>query len=388
MIVIPRHRIEMKLESILRALLLQRAKNIDLFKAGLERYFEHKILLLQSGRASLYYLLRALPQQTVFIPAYTCKVVPEAILLAEKRIVYVDIDLGTLNMDLEDLRGKIEPESIILATHQFGIPCDMGGIADLGRKYNCIILEDCAAAFGSRVEGKLVGTNGLASLFSFEFTKVLSAGRGGFILFRNEGLLEKVRQLTEQELRSPSPSFLGRVMLTLFFHKMITFPFWYGFFIKAFFMRYGFSMDQGEIRPSLDQLYQYTLSPLEATLGLFNLKRVERILQRRAEIACQYLESLEEIDGLGLPVLPPDSFCSWMRFPVRVLHQDKRDFYLACLKRGLDLGFTYAYSCSEQCKNSELAARQVVNLPMNSNLTGGEVIKIIRVVKDVVGSGG
>ncbi len=384
---IPRHRIETEWCSLFRVLVLSRRRNVGQFKAELERYLGNRIILLQSGRAALYYLLRALPQKTVVVPAYTCRVVPEAILLAGKEIVYVDIDLGTFNMDLDDLKKKIEPKSILLATHQFGIPCDIGEISSLARKHDCVVLEDCAAAFGSQVEGKLVGTQGPASLFSFEFTKVLSAGRGGFILFNNEDLYDKVRHLTEKELCPPSLSFVGKIVLTLFFHKMVTVPFWYGLFIKAFYRRYGFSMDQGEICPSLDQLYQYTLSPLEATLGLFNLERVEKILQRRAEIAAHYLQSLEELDGLGLTVPPPHSFCSWMRFPVRILHQDKRDFYLACLERGLDLGFTYAYSCSDQCRNSQLAARQVVNLPMNSNLTEGEVIKIIKVVRDVIRAG-
>jgi perosamine synthetase len=384
MSVIPRHRIEVRWESLLPALFLHREKNIRLFKDGLEGYFNRKVILLQSGRAALYYLLRGLPQETVIIPAYTCKVVPEAVLLAGKRVVYVDIDPGTLNMDPDDLERKIEPQSVILATHQFGIPCDMGKIGDLAREHRCVLLEDCAAAFGSRVEGKLVGTSGLAGIFSFEFTKALSAGRGGFILFNDENLYGKVRRLTEQELRSPPALFAAKVMATLLLHKLITVPFWYGLFIRTFYRRFGFSLDRGEIRPSHDPLYLYTLSSVEATLGGFNLRRIEEILQRRWEVACRYQRGLESLEGIGLPVLPPRSFCSWMRFPVRILQQDRRDFYLACLKNGLDLGFTYTYSCSSQCENSQLAARQMVNLPMNSNLTDAEVAKVIRVVKEVI----
>ena len=388
MSVIPRHRIELRLESLLPALFLHPEKNIHLFKDGLEGYFNRKVILLQSGRAALYYLLMGLPEKTVIVPAYTCKVVPEAALLAGKRVVYVDIDLGTLNMDPADLERKIEPHSVILATHQFGIPCNIGKIADLAREHHGVLLEDCAAAFGSRVEGRLVGTSGLASIFSFEFTKPLSAGRGGFILFNNEELYEKVRHLAEQELRPPPALFAARVMAALFLHKLITVPFWYGLFIRTFYRRFGFSLDRGEIRPSRDPLYRYTLSSLEATLGLFNLKRIEEILQRRWEIACRYRAGLEDLEGIGLPVFPAHSFCSWMRFPVRILQQDRGKFYRACLKNGLDLGFTYTYSCSNQCENSQLVARQMVNLPMNSNLTEAEVTKVIRVVIDVIKAGG
>ncbi len=387
MAVIPRHRIEMKWGSLLLSPILQRTENVRLFREGIESYFDGRVLLLQSGRAALYYLLKALPQETVIMPGYTCKVVPEAALLAGKKIIYVDIDLETLNMDLYDLEKKIEPQSIILATHQFGIPCDIEKVNDIAQKHRSVLIEDCAAAFGSRMKEKLVGTGGLASLFSFEFTKVLSAGRGGFILFRDEGLYEEVRRLTSQGLRPAPFSFVAKIMGVLFFHKVITVPFWYGLFIKPFYRKYGFSTDRGEIRPSFDPLYQYSLSPMEATLGLMNLKRVERILRRRWEIACQYDEGLGELKGLRLPVVPAGSFCSWMRFPARVLFQDKRDFYSRCLVKGLDLGFTYSYSCSDRCANAQLAGRQVVNLPLNSSLKRDEVIRIIRIVRDVIQTG-
>ena len=377
----------MKWESLFLSPVLQRKEKIHLFREAIEACFDAKVLLLQSGRAALYYLLKALPQETVIVPGYTCKVVPEAALLAGKKIIYVDISLKTLNMDLDDLEKKIEPRSIILATHQFGIPCDIERISDIAQRHRCLLIEDCAAAFGSRIRGKLVGTSGVASLFSFEFTKVLSAGRGGFLLFKDAVLHEKVRRLTEEELRPPPFSFVGKIMAVLFFHKMVTVPFWYGLFIRPFYRKYGFSTDRGEIRPFLDQLYQYSLSPMEATLGLFNLKRVERILERRREIASKYEQGLGKTDGLQLPVVPADSFCSWMRFPVRILRQDKRDFYSRCLAKGLDLGFTYSYSCSDQCKNAQLAGQQVVNLPLNSSLTDEEVMKIIKVARDVIGRG-
>ncbi len=383
--IIPRHRIEIRFSSILFALLFSRAKKIIQFKVELERYFNHQVMFLQSARAALYYLLRAMPQETIIVPAYTCKVVPEAALLAGKKIIYVDIDIHTFNMDVNDLKVKMKPGSIIIATHQYGIPCEIDKIAELAKENHCILIEDCAAAFGSKIGGGLVGTFGSASIFSFEFTKVLSAGRGGFILFNDEDLFEKVRLLTQKELHKPSSLFMGKIMSILFLHKVLTLPLVYGFFIRVFYEKYGFSTDRGEIRPHMDALYRYALSSVEATIGLSNLKRVERIIRRRWEVADQYLNGLADVRGFGLPVFPPHSFCSWMRFPVRIIHQKRKEFYLKCLRKGLDLGFTYTYSCSDTCKHSTLAAQQVVNLPINSHLTDGEVNKIINIVKEIIG---
>lgn len=382
--IIPRHRIEIRFSSILFALLFSRAKKIIQFKGELERYFNHQVMLLQSARAALYYLLRAMPQETVIVPAYTCKVVPEAGLLAGKKIIYVDIDIHTFNMDVNDLKVKMKPDSIIIATHQYGIPCEIDKIAELAKENHCVLIEDCAAAFGSKIGGRLVGTFGLASIFSFEFTKVLSAGRGGFILFKEKALYEKMKLLFGKELHQPNPIFMAKIILLLFSHKIVTLPVVYNFFIRTFYRKFGFSMDQGEIRPYKDELYRYSLSSFEATIGLLNLKRIDDIIQRRWEVAHQYLQGLKETKGLGLPLLPRHSFCSFMRFPVRILSRNRDGFYLRCLEKGLDLGFTYIYSCSKECRNSLLTASQVVNLPMNSHLTDVEVSKIINTMKEIV----
>lgn len=384
--IIPRHRIEIEFSSLLNALLFNRKKHLDGFKTKIENVFGRKTILLQSARGAFYYLLKAMPQKTIILPAYTCKAIPEAGLLAGKEIVYVDIDLHTFNMDVNDLERKIRPGSIIVATHQFGIPCEIDKMARQAKQNGCVIIEDCAGAFGTKIGGNLLGTFGLAAIFSFEVTKVLSAGWGGFILFNDDKLYERVRLIVEGEVEKPSLAFVTKILFNLFFHKFITMSsFIYRVFIAYFYRKYGLTREGGEIIPHKNGLYAYTLSPVEATLGLRNLGRVENIIQKRWDIADRYLKGLLEMKGLGLPVLPRDSFCSLMRFPVRVTNQNKKEFYLKCLGKGLDLGFSFNYSCSERCVNAVLAAQQVVNLPLNSHLRPEEVDRVINVVKEIVG---
>ena len=383
---IPRHRIEIEFSSFVKALLFSREEKIDAFRHALEGYFGRNIIFFQSARGAFYSLLKALPQKTIVLPGYTCKVIPEAGLLAGKEIVYVDIDLHTFNVDVKDLKRKVCPQSVIVATHQFGIPCDVEEMADLAKRSDGVLIEDCAGAFGSRWKDQLVGTFGLAAIFSFEFTKVLSAGWGGFLLFNDEALREQVRELSEKELARPRKRFVARILLNVFLHKVITSPFLYPLFIRSFYRRYGFSMDRGEIAPEKTELHSSRLSPVEAALGLSNLNRVQRIIERRQEIARRYLSDLSGADGLGLPRLDPRCFPSLMRFPVRVLNQSKKTFYEGCLREGLDLGFSFNYSCTEACPNATLAAQQVVNLPLNSHLTEGEIDRIIHIVKRVSSS--
>jgi len=371
----------MPLTLLLRALLFSRSRHLDQFVIELETLFKRKIILFQSGRGALYYLLKTVPQTTVIVPAYTCKVVPEAVLLAGKEVLYADIDLNTFNMDLHDLKRKIRPGSIVLATHQFGIPCDILPILHLAEDHRCVVIEDAAGAFGSRVHDQRVGTFGVASIFSFEFTKVLSSGRGGFILFNEEDLHGKVKSLIEEELQPPDALFLAKIFLILLFHKIVSRPFFYSLFIDYFRKKYGFSMDRGEILPHKNELYQYSFSPFEALIGLSNLKRVETITLRRWNIAKQYMKELSGLQGIGLPVFPQKTFSSLMRFPVRILHQIREAFYSKCLEQGLDMGFSFTYSCSEECPNAILAAQQVVNLPLNSHLTDREVCRIIDIVR-------
>src|SRR3989338_6798834 len=122
---IPRQKVNYNFTDILRSLFISdKVSYKQLLRKVLQKqYGEEYILLTSSGRASLLYLLKCLPAKHVFVSSYTCKAVVEAALLAEKKLHFIDIEKDSYHFSLGALKKVIKPNSIVIATHQFGIPC-------------------------------------------------------------------------------------------------------------------------------------------------------------------------------------------------------------------------------------------------------------------------
>lgn len=152
---------------------------------------------VESGRGALTVLLKALgigEGDEVLLQAYTCVAVPDPVLWAGARPVYVDIDHRSLNMSPDDLRRKITPKSkALIIQHTFGNPADIEGIIAIAREHHLAVIEDCAHALGSEYHGKKVGTFGDAAFFSFGRDKVISSIFGGMLIVQQPELAKRVQ---------------------------------------------------------------------------------------------------------------------------------------------------------------------------------------------------
>ena len=175
---ISRHKIELTNREVIVSLLRKKNDDVDRFAEKLKDYYGIKnIILTPSGRGGLYLLFKALPQKRVILPAFDCRAVVEAATIAAKEIDYVDIDLTDYNMNVERLRERIKPDSIVVATHQLGIPCKLDEIAKICAENNSVMLEDSAASFGAVYKGKKTGTIGDTAACSFCQNKTFTCSR-------------------------------------------------------------------------------------------------------------------------------------------------------------------------------------------------------------------
>lgn len=107
--------------------------------------------------------------------------------------VFVDIDPETFCIDVEKIEEAItENTEAILATHVFGIPCDVDKIAAIAKKYNLTVIYDGAHAFGCRYKGKALLSYGDISTCSFHATKLFHTVEGGCVICADE---ERYRKL-------------------------------------------------------------------------------------------------------------------------------------------------------------------------------------------------
>jgi CDP-4-dehydro-6-deoxyglucose reductase, E1 len=129
----------------------------------------------------------------VIVPVAGFPTTVNPIIQAKLTPVFVDVELSTLNLNLDDVEAAIIETGarILMFAHVLGNPPDMSRIRALKEKYNLIILEDCCDALGSTYDGKPVGTDAELATCSFYPAHHMTMGEGGFVACSND-IQEKI----------------------------------------------------------------------------------------------------------------------------------------------------------------------------------------------------
>lgn len=171
---------------------------------NLEKFFAKKMgckygIAFNSGTSTMHAALLALdikPGDEVISPAITVIMNSAVTIHANAIPVYVDVDPETFNMDPKKLEEKItEKTKAIFVVNIYGLPCDYDEILEIANRHNIPVIEDNAECVLSTYKGKMVGTLGAMSSYSFENSKHISCGEGGMILTNNEKYAEYCRKM-------------------------------------------------------------------------------------------------------------------------------------------------------------------------------------------------
>ncbi len=129
------------------------------------------------------------PDDEVIMPSFTFVSSANAFVLRGARIVFVDIDPATMNMDVEAMEAAITPNTrAILAMHYGGVSCDMGRIMSIAKRYDLMVVEDAAHCIGAFSNGMHLGTQGHLGALSFHSTKNIHCFEGGALLINDASL--------------------------------------------------------------------------------------------------------------------------------------------------------------------------------------------------------
>tara|TARA_Y100000310_G_C20662873_1_gene805759 strand:+ start:695 stop:1861 length:1167 start_codon:yes stop_codon:yes gene_type:complete len=154
---------------------------------------------IQMALSSLYEVTRARRYSDIIVPALTFVASSNAILQAGFVPKFVDIDINTLNIDIEKIPEKVdEMVAGILPVHLMGKPVDMDSLLSIEHEVDDLpiaIIEDAAEAHGSTLNGKKVGTFGLAGCFSLYVAHIISSIEGGMVVTDSESVADIVRSL-------------------------------------------------------------------------------------------------------------------------------------------------------------------------------------------------
>jgi perosamine synthetase len=360
-----------------------------------------------SGRSSLLAILESLDLQKgdeVLLQAFTCNAVPNPVMWAGLKPVYVDCNEDDFNIDAEDLGKKVTSKSkVVIAQHTFGLPADMDRIMEICRKHNLILLEDCAHALGATYKGReampagrQVGTFGKAAFFSFSRDKVISSVYGGMAVTNDEALAQKIKEFQKkagypssawvlQQLLHPvvmnwkvlpAYSILGKYLLVLSQKLHILSKAVHG-------------KEKRGVRP---EYFPKRMPNALALLALRQLTKLERFNKHRENTAEAYYAAFAGT-SFELPKMFGERKNIFLRFVIK--HPGAREIIKKAWKQNLLIGDWYTSVLAPNdtelekfgyaqgsCPTAEKLAQTTLNLPTHINIREKELRKVIEFVKD------
>ncbi|MDR7545401.1 MAG: DegT/DnrJ/EryC1/StrS family aminotransferase [Armatimonadota bacterium] len=152
-----------------------------------------------NGTVALELALRAAGigcNDEVIVPSYTFIATASAVLDLGAVQVFADIEPATYAISVDSAAGLVSQRTrAIVPVHLAGAPADMDGILALARQHGLVVIEDAVQAHGAEWKGHRVGAIGTLGTFSFQSTKVLTAGEGGAVVTNDATLAEIVWSL-------------------------------------------------------------------------------------------------------------------------------------------------------------------------------------------------
>ena len=156
-------------------------------------------IAVTNGTAALEVAMAALdiaPGDEVIVPDFTFIATASAVLFANALPVMVDVDPETHCLDPALTEAAINPRTkAIIAVHMGGHPADLDALQGIARKHQIHLIEDSAHAHGSEWCGKKIGTFGTAATFSFQASKLMTAGEGGIIISNDDAFERQARSV-------------------------------------------------------------------------------------------------------------------------------------------------------------------------------------------------
>jgi dTDP-4-amino-4,6-dideoxygalactose transaminase len=391
------------LSYILVARLGQDKKEIDLFEKKLSERFssDHAICVYQC-RLGIYLAVKALikPGQEVILSPYTIVDVINMVIFAGGRPVFADVDHATCNISVAEVERLITPNTgAVLITHLHGLAAEAHRIKEICDRSNIPMIEDAAQSFGVKEQGKPVGTIGDVGVFSFEMHKNVPTWLGGVVVTNRQDVAKKIRTELE-DFSHPSLSGITQKVKKGLIHDLASIPVLFQFLTYPL-LRFSYLNDvefinskvrrkPQESKPAteLPDIYKSQFTPLQASLGLSQIKNVDRDIKTRIEYAHIYYEGLKDIDGLTMPPIRADGSHTYLWFPV--LYSQRDDLLRYMFEQGRDIAAGHFTSTADSprfeefyrdCPNSKKVEKELLYLPTYPRYSRQEVEKNIEVIR-------
>jgi len=323
--------------------------NVSKFENEFANYVDSQhCIAVNSGTAALHLALSLmdLKKKEVILPSLSFVSTAHSVIYSGGKPVFVDIDPTTLCIDFKKVEKAISKKTkLILPVHFGGMPSRLDKLSKLCRDFKIDLVEDAAHAAGAKFLGKPIGSHSQAVCFSFHPVKNLAMPTGGAITLngKNSKRYEKI-------LKSKR---------------------WCGISNRK-----GTKYDVSTIG------WNYYMNEISAVIGLVQLKKLDRLNQRRKILARRYVEELNIENKM-----PFEPDCSYHLYWIQVNNREK--FMKNMTKSNIETGIHHLpihkfsfYNSEKILSVTENVGEKIVSIPIHPNLSDSDVSKIIRSVND------
>ena len=343
--------------------------NANIYHDRFERAFREYVgrrhaIALPSCTSAIHLTLLALgvgPGDEVVLPDATWIASSAPVTYVGATPVFADIDPRTWCLSPQSFEECITPRTkAVIAVDLYGNMPDMDAVIEIAQRHGIAVIEDSAEAVGSQYKGRLAGSFGEASVFSFHGSKTLTTGEGGMLLTDDDDLRARALLLRDHG-RKPGDK--------MFFNQEVA--------------------------------HKYKMSSMQAALGLAQLERIEELLEQKRRIFSWYQENLNDVADIQLNYGAPEtSNVYWMVTAIldKRLGLKKEELMGLMDQQNIDcrpfffpLSSIPAYRDSEQARLARARNRVAyevtpygINLPSGLNLTAEKVRFVCDTLKGTV----
>jgi UDP-4-amino-4,6-dideoxy-N-acetyl-beta-L-altrosamine transaminase len=292
-------------------------------------------------------------------------------------IDFVDIDAKTYNMSVDALSEKLiqakklgKLPKIVVPVHFSGQPCDMPAIRDLSKRYGFKIIEDASHAIGSSYNQIKVGscTHSDITVFSFHPVKIITTAEGGMTLTNDKDVADKIYRLRTHGITNDEIKMEERPKDEIWNYQQI------------------------------DLGFNYRMNDIQAALGLSQMKRLDKYVKRRQEIAKHYDNALKKLP-LVIPWQSPSNYSSYHLYTILIkknlTQKTQRQVYDELIKKNIGVNLHYIpvhrqpyYENLGFKKNNfpqaENFHREVLSIPIHPSLKEEQQSYVIETLKGIL----
>lgn len=283
--------------------------------------------------------------------------------------VFADINENNFNIDVNEIKKNITPNTkAIIPVDYTGQVVDIDGIKELIKDKEIVIIEDSAHALGTKYKGVSVGGLADMTMFSFHPVKTITTGEGGVITTNNEEYYRKLINFRTHGITKDPSQFQDKHVGTWYYEQQ-------------------------------DLGYNYRLTDIQATLGISQLRKINKFIKRRKDIVKRYNEAFNDISGL---ILHKDENYSDTANHLYVLKLDlhklkvgRKEIFNALLAENIGVNVHYipvywhpyyqklGYK-KGICPKAEELYNAIITIPLFSAMTSNDVDDVISGVKKVI----